>query len=37
VITGAASRPFMAVPYYAWGNRGQGEMAVWIKRRPGVN
>jgi DUF1680 family protein len=27
----------VAVPYYAWGNRGQGEMAVWIKRRPGVN
>jgi uncharacterized protein len=32
VITGAASRPFVAVPYYAWGNRGQGEMAVWIKK-----
>jgi hypothetical protein len=21
---------FVAVPYYAWGNRGKGEMAVWI-------
>jgi hypothetical protein len=22
---------FVAVPYYAWGNRGRGEMNVWIK------
>jgi hypothetical protein len=21
----------VAVPYYAWGNRGKGEMAVWIR------
>jgi uncharacterized protein len=34
VITGRANRPFVAVPYYAWNNRGQGEMAVWIKERP---
>ena len=27
-----AGRPFVAVPYYAWDNRGQGEMAVWIKQ-----
>jgi DUF1680 family protein len=20
-----------AIPYYAWANRGQGEMAVWIR------
>ena len=24
---------FVAVPYYAWGNRGKGEMAVWIPYR----
>ena len=27
VITGPG---FLAVPYYAWNNRGKGEMAVWI-------
>jgi DUF1680 family protein len=32
VIAGTASRPVVAVPYYAWGNRDQGEMAVWVKR-----
>jgi DUF1680 family protein len=21
------------VPYYAWGHRGEGEMAVWLPRR----
>jgi uncharacterized protein len=39
VITGTAHRltsgaapdvPLQAVPYYAWANRGKGEMAVWI-------
>jgi len=34
VITGTAARPPVAVPYFAWGNRGPGEMAVWIKRSP---
>ena len=34
VISGEGSRPFVAIPYYAWNNRGQGEMAVWIKERP---
>ena len=34
VITGEGSRPFVAIPYYAWNNRGQGEMAVWIKEKP---
>ena len=24
-----------AVPYYAWANRGMGEMAVWMAREPG--
>jgi len=42
VITGTAMRtgvdgtstpvPITAIPYYAWANRGRGEMAVWIKR-----
>ncbi|HEX3877243.1 MAG TPA: beta-L-arabinofuranosidase domain-containing protein [Bryobacteraceae bacterium] len=38
VITGRASavgikmREFTAVPYYAWANRGEGEMQVWIGR-----
>jgi uncharacterized protein len=34
IITGTGNRPFVAVPYYAWNNRGQGEMAVWIKEKP---
>jgi DUF1680 family protein len=42
VLTGTAVRtnsdgttvqvPITAIPYYAWANRGRGEMAVWIKR-----
>ena len=24
---------FLAIPYFAWANRGAGEMAVWMKRR----
>jgi uncharacterized protein len=24
---------FLAIPYYAWANRGEGEMAVWLPRR----
>ncbi len=27
-------RPFLAVPYYSWANRGPGEMAVWLPRTP---
>lgn len=23
-----------AIPYYAWSHRGEGEMAVWLKREP---
>ena len=34
VISGVGSRPFVAIPYYAWNNRGQGDMAVWIKEQP---
>jgi hypothetical protein len=26
------TQPFMAIPYYAWANRGRGEMIVWIPR-----
>jgi DUF1680 family protein len=26
-------QPFVAVPYHAWGHRGNGEMAVWLPRR----
>lgn len=25
--------PIQAVPYYAWANRGEGEMQVWIRER----
>ncbi|HEY3383706.1 MAG TPA: glycoside hydrolase family 127 protein [Vicinamibacterales bacterium] len=28
----SADRPFTAIPYYAWANRGRGEMMVWIPR-----
>ncbi|MCX6549939.1 MAG: glycoside hydrolase family 127 protein [Acidobacteria bacterium] len=33
---GAAPRdvPMLAIPYYAWNNRGRGEMAVWIPTAP---
>lgn len=24
--------PFTAIPYYAWGHRGEGEMTVWLNR-----
>jgi uncharacterized protein len=27
---------FTAIPYYAWANRAQGEMAVWLARTPAV-
>lgn len=27
-------RPFVAVPYFAWANRGKGEMQVWTRYRP---
>jgi hypothetical protein len=26
------SQPFTAIPYYAWANRGRGEMLVWLPR-----
>ncbi len=27
-----AARPFRAIPYYAWANRGAGQMLVWLPR-----
>ena len=30
IAGGAAPAEFTAVPYYAWANRGQGTMTVWI-------
>jgi uncharacterized protein len=34
-VTDQAGRPrrLTAIPYYAWSNRGPGEMAVWLERR----
>ncbi len=29
----AEPRSLVAIPYFAWANRGMGEMAVWIARR----
>jgi len=29
-----ASRPFTAIPYYAWAHRGRGRMTVWPAREP---
>jgi DUF1680 family protein len=26
-------QPFVAIPYYAWANRGKGEMQVWLPER----
>lgn len=26
-------QPFVAIPYYAWANRGSGEMSVWFPQR----
>lgn len=31
VIRGGGEQPLTAIPYYAWGHRGAGEMAVWIE------
>ena len=27
----AATRVYTAIPYFAWANRGRGEMVVWIR------
>jgi len=31
VRDGSGGRPFTAIPYFAWANRGDGEMQVWIR------
>jgi DUF1680 family protein len=31
-IVSRKAHDFMAVPYFAWANRGPGEMAVWLPR-----
>ena len=28
---------FVGIPYYAWANRGPGEMIVWIRNRDVLN
>jgi DUF1680 family protein len=33
-ILGQKAHPFLAVPYFAWGNRGPNEMRVWLPRTP---
>lgn len=29
----AEERPFVAIPYYSWANRGKGEMQVWFPEK----
>ncbi|HUF71042.1 MAG TPA: beta-L-arabinofuranosidase domain-containing protein [Longimicrobiales bacterium] len=35
VTAPAEPHELVAIPYYAWANRGMGEMAVWMAREPG--
>jgi DUF1680 family protein len=30
----ARTQEFVAIPYYAWAHRGEGEMTVWLAREP---
>jgi len=30
-LSGRSEQAFTAIPYYAWANRGRGEMIVWIR------
>ncbi len=30
------TEPFVAIPYYAWANRGKGEMMLWFPERVGA-
>jgi hypothetical protein len=35
VVTGTVGdRTITAIPYYAWNNRGKGEMEVWVPYNP---
>jgi DUF1680 family protein len=27
------TQSFTAIPYYAWANRGEGEMMLWLPRK----
>lgn len=29
----SVSKPFVAIPYYAWANRGKGEMQIWFPEK----
>jgi len=33
-IVPAGTKPFTAIPYYAWAHRGRGQMTVWPARKP---
>ncbi len=33
-IVAAGTRPFTAIPYYAWAHRGHSQMTVWPAREP---
>jgi len=28
-----ATKPFVAIPYYAWANRGKGDMMIWFPEK----
>ncbi len=32
-MVGTQKQPFVAIPYYAWAHRGQGEMNVWFPEK----
>lgn len=35
-VTVIQSEDLFAIPYYAWSNRGEGEMAVWLPQASGI-
>ncbi len=32
-VLSAGEKDFVAIPYYAWANRGRSEMTVWLPRQ----
>ncbi len=32
ITTDASDRTVVAIPYFAWANRGRGEMVVWVRQ-----
>jgi len=34
IVPGGSTRPFTAIPYYAWAHRGRASMTVWPARVP---